>query len=169
MVRIYLRFLSEKQHFSKFIFSRFVLASALFSRLYHGFAGAHSAADFSGFAQGSRAGYYPRSTRYYVTFSRLCRGFKGNKENQRFTFVRPLLDSVFERQKRGILAAISPLSFNSACLLSVCSKQSIFQIIPPFSLKLVENAASANLCKKVIPCVMYEVAKPRLRNRSLQV
>lgn len=173
MVCIYLHFLSEKQHFSKFIFSRFILASVLFftalSRLYHGFAGAHSAADFSGFARGSRAGYYPCSTRYYRTFSRLSRGFKGSEVYRHFTFVRPLFDSVFERQKWGILAAFSPLSFNSACLLSVCSKQSIFLIIPPFSLNLVENAASTNLCKKAIPCVMYKVAKPRLRDRSLQV
>lgn len=104
-----------------------------------------------------------------MTYSRLCRGFKGGEVKRRFTVVRPLFDSVFERQKRGILAAFSPLGFNSACLFSVCSKQSIFLIIPPFSVKLVENAASANLRKKAIPCVMYEVAKPRLRNRSLQV
>lgn len=104
-----------------------------------------------------------------MTFSRLCRGFKGSEVKRRFTVVRPLFDSVFERQKRGILAAFSPLGFNSACLFSVCSKQSIFLIIPPFSVKLVENAASANLRKKAIPCVMYKVAKPRLRNRSLQV
>lgn len=104
-----------------------------------------------------------------AALSRLCRGFKGGEVKRRFTVVRPLFDSVFERQKRGILAAFSPLGFNSACLFSVCSKQSIFLIIPPFSVKLVENAASANLRKKAIPCVMYEVAKPRLRNRSLQV
>lgn len=99
----------------------------------------------------------------------LSRGFKGSEVYRRFTFVRSLFDSVFERQKWGILAAFSPPSFNSACLLSVCSKQSIFLIIPPFSLNLVENAASTNLCKKAIPCVMYKVAKPRLRDRSLQV
>lgn len=113
--------------------------------------------------------YYPRSTRYYVTFSRLCRGFKGSGVNRRFAIVHSLFDSVFERQKWGSLAAFSPLCFNSTCSFSTCSKQSIFLITPPFSLKLVENAASANLRKEAIPCVMYEVAKPRLRNRSLQV
>lgn len=40
-----------------------------------------------------------------MTFSRLCRGFKGSEVKRRFTVVRPLFDIVFERQKRGILAA----------------------------------------------------------------
>ena len=170
MVRIYFRFLSGKQHFTKFIFSRFVLASAPFFTALSRLRWRALSSPFLGVCSGFKGWrYYPCSTRYYVTFSRLCRGFTEKYSRRRFLFVRPLFDSVFERQKRGILAAFSPLGFNSACLFSVCSKQSIFLIIPPFSLKLVENAASANLCKKAIPCVMYEVAKPRLRNRSLQV
>lgn len=144
-----------------------------FDAVFHGFITASLVRTQQPISRGSLGvhglGCYPCSTGYYMTISRLCRGFKGGEVKRRFTVVRPLFDSVFERQKRGILAAFSPLGFNSACLFSVCSKQSIFLIIPPFSVKLVENAASANLCKKAIPCVMYEVAKPRLRNRSLQV
>ena len=144
-----------------------------FDAIFHGFITASLVRTQQPISRGSLGvhglGCYPCLTGYYMTISRLCRGFKGCEVNRRFTFVRSLFDGVFERQKWGIFAAFSPLGFNSVCLFFVCSKQSIFLIIPPFSLKLVENAASTNLCKKAIPCFVYEVAKPRFRDRSLQV
>ena len=99
----------------------------------------------------------------------LSRGFLAALRVVKYIDVLPLFALCSIAFLNGRNGAFSPLSFNSACLLSVCSKQSIFLIIPPFSLNLVENAASTNLCKKAIPCVMYKVAKPRLRDRSLQV
>ena len=75
---------------------------AWFSQLHHGFAGAYSAADFSAFARGSMVGLpllHPR----FNTFSR---GFTEEYSRQQFFFVHPLFDSVFDRHKWDVLAAL---------------------------------------------------------------
>lgn len=84
---------------------------AWFSQLHHGFVGAYSAANFSGLVRGSMVGYSLASSLLQHVLTRLSRGFTEEYSRRRFLFVHPLLDSVFDRHKWDVLAALPPLHF----------------------------------------------------------
>ena len=79
----YAHFLYFSRKITLIVFSNL----AWFSQLHHGFAGAYSAANFSGLVRGSMVGYSLASSLLQHVLTRLSRGFTEEYSRRRFLFV----------------------------------------------------------------------------------
>jgi len=114
----------------------------------HGFVTAslvYSAADFSGFARGSMVDVLL----LHPCFNTFSRGFLAASPRRRFLFVRSLFDGVFDRRKRDILVALSPLRLCGPCLLrrAGAGRVAVDYSMPIRSVRTWQNPTFKNLIK----------------------